>query len=331
MITNSGHDKTSVCWNYHDYGIKVAHGSIIDDAFFSYVCALDDGDEPFDNEDCWIKTNPSLGITIKHEYIREQVTQAKGMPSKESVVRRLNFSQWVGASNPWLSQDVWIGAGAYYSADELIGRRCYGGLDLSSVHDLTSLVLAFEPTELDPVWRLLPYFWLPAEGLLQKGLRDGVDYLTWVKNGHLETTPGKAIDKSFICARIAEITSKFNLLVLGYDRWRIDDLRQIMAIEGIECNLQDFGQGYKDMAPAVDEFERKLISGNMVHNNNPCMTWCAANAVIVADPANNRKPAKDKSTGRIDGIVAAIMAIGKSINTEEEINLSDFINNPIMT
>jgi phage terminase large subunit-like protein len=316
MITNSGHDKQSVCWNYHEYAIKVANGSLEDDSFFSYVCALDKDDEPFEDEDCWVKTNPSLGVTIQKDYIREQVTAAKGMPSKESVVRRLNFSQWVGASNPWLSYDIWMAAGDTYSEEELLGRRCYGGLDLSSVHDLTAMVLAFEPTEKDPNWRLLPYFWLPEEGLYQKGQRDGVDYITWVNEGYLHTTPGKAINKSFVCAKIAEISSKFNLVVLGYDRWRIDDLRSIMDAEGIDVNLQDFGQGYKDMAPAVDEFERKLLSGIMTHNNNPCLTWCAANAIIVSDPANNRKPDKAKSTGRIDGIVAAVMAVGKSLNAD---------------
>jgi phage terminase large subunit-like protein len=150
-------------------------------------------------------------------------------------------------------------------------------------------------------------------------MTDGVDYLSWVNDGFLETTPGKAIDKAFVCQRIAEISSKYNLAILGYDRWRIEDLRQHLVSEGIEVNLQDFGQGFKDMAPAVDEFERRLISGQMTHPGNPCLTWCAANTVIVADPANNRKPAKDKSTGRIDGIVAAIMAIGKSINPEEEV------------
>jgi phage terminase large subunit-like protein len=319
MITNSGFDKQSVCWHYHEYATKVASGVLEDDAFFSYVCAVDKGDEPFEDEECWYKTNPSLGVTIKHEYIREQVTQAKGMPSKESVVRRLNFSQWVGASNPWLSFDIWMGAKSYIDESELIGRRCFGGLDLSSVHDLTALVLAFEPTKDDPHWRLLPFFWLPEDGLYQKGLRDGVDYLSWVKDGHLEVTPGKAIDKSFVCSRLAEISSKYNLAILGYDRWRIDDLRQHLQAEGININLQDFGQGFKDMAPAVDEFERRLIGGQMTHNGNPCLTWCAANAVIVSDPANNRKPAKDKSTGRIDGIVAAVMAIGKSLNQQEEV------------
>jgi phage terminase large subunit-like protein len=304
----------SVCWNYHEYARKVSSGQLIDDSFFGYVCALDKGEDPFKDEKCWPKTNPSLGVTIKAEYLREQVTAAKGMPSKESVVRRLNFSQWVGAASPWIGSDVWMRAGENYTAEYLRGRKCWGGLDLSSTQDLTALVLAFEPTNDDKYWRLLPYFWLPDEGLQRKGERDGVDYLTWVNEGWLETTPGAAIDKGFIVQRIAEIDGMFDLTEIYYDRWRIADLRQQLSNESVDVTLADFGQGFKDMSPAVDIFEKLLLNNEIKHNNNPCLTWCAANAVVTSDPAGNRKPAKDKSTGRIDGIVASIMAVGCSMS-----------------
>jgi len=310
MITNSGHDRTSVCWNYHDYGIKVASGQINDDSFFSYVCAVDEGEDPFVDESCWIKTNPSLGVTINRKYLEEQVTQAKGMPSKESVVRRLNFSQWVGADSPWISSDVWFGCQEEYSVEQLFGRRCWGGLDLSSTQDLTSLVLSFEPTEEDPFWRLLPYFWLPEVGLMKKGERDGVDYLTWVRDGHLETTPGEAVDKAYIVQRLGDIVNQFDLQMIAYDRWRIKDLRTMAENEGLMINFCDFGQGFKDMSPAVDTLETRLINRELKHNGNPALTWCAANTVMMDDPTGNRKPAKNKSTGRIDGIVASVMAIG---------------------
>lgn len=329
MITNSGHDRSSVCWNYHDYATKVASGQIEDDSFFSYVCALDEGENPFTDEDCWIKTNPSLGVTIQKQYLEEQVTQARGMPSKESVVRRLNFSQWVGADSPWISSDVWFGNQEDYSPEMLYGRSCWGGLDLSSTQDLTSLVLMFEPTKTDPVWRMQSYFWLPAVGLQKKGDRDGVDYMTWVRDGHLETTPGEAIDKMYVLHRLAEISSLYDLKTVGYDRWRIQDLRQMADNEGIYIDFSDFGQGFKDMAPAVDEFETRLLARELKHNGNPCMTWCAANTVMADDPAGNRKPAKNKSTGRIDGIVAAVMAVGTSMQ-EQEADINAFINEPIM-
>ncbi|MGZ5532860.1 MAG: terminase TerL endonuclease subunit, partial [Methylomonas sp.] len=297
-------------WNYHDYGIKVASGALNDDSFFSYVCALDEGEDPFLDESCWPKTNPSLGVTIQLQYLREQVIQAKGMPSKESIVRRLNFSQWVGADSPWISSDVWFGCQDSYDASMLQGRRCWGGLDLSSTTDLTSLVLTFEPTEDDPFWRLLPFFWVPAEGLLKKGERDGVDYLTWVREGWLEATPGPAIDKAYIIHRLGDISNQFDLQRIAYDRWRIKDLRTMAENEGLQIEFVDFGQGFKDMSPAVEKLEAGFISGQIKHNGSPPLTWCAANTVMLNDPADNRKPAKNKSTGRIDGIVASVMSVG---------------------
>lgn len=331
MITNSGHDKTTICWDYHDYGAKVAAGQIQDDAFFSYICALDEDDDPINDESCWPKANPSLGITIPHKYLRELVNQARGMPSAESEVRRLNFCQWVGAENPWISSDVWFNAQEEIAPELLKGRACHGGLDLSSTQDLTSLVLEFEPTEQDPVYRYLHYFWLPSEGLKAKSDADNVDYLAWEKAGYLETTPGKAISKLFVIARLAEITQQFDLKMVGYDRWRIEDLKQMLLDEGIDIPLMGYGQGFKDMAPALDEFERVLLNDECKHSVNPVMTWCAANAVIDTDPAGNRKVTKSKATGRVDGVVAGLMATGTRLkmSTEETQNIDDFINNMI--
>ena len=323
MITNSGYDKNTICGVQHDYAVKVAAGMEDDDSLFAYVCALDEGENPFADESCWIKTNPSLGVTIQAKYLRDRVNKARGMPSMESIVRRLNFCEWVGAESPWISSDVWFGAQETYTSEMLYGRRCWAGLDLSSTHDLTALILNFEPTEEDPYWRLLPTFWVPKEGLKEKGDKDGVDYLTWVRDGWLETSPGKAIDKAFVLSRLAEIASEYDLELVAYDRWRIQDLKTMAQNEGIYIEFADFGQGFKDMAPAVDLFESRLISGQQKHNGNPVMTWCAANTVMAEDPAGNRKPAKNKSTGRIDGIVAAVMATGCNLIQVEKYPVID--------
>ena len=320
MITNSGTNKQSACWEYHQYGAKVSAGLIKDDSFFAYICALDDGDDPFKNRKCWIKANPSLGVTIQPKYLEEQVTQARGMPAKEATVRRLNFCQWVEASSPWISGPLWLGAGdEAFDHSLLLDRRCWGGLDLSSVHDLTAFVLAFEPIEADPVWRLLPTFWLPAEGLADKADRDRVPYIAWRDAGHLRTTPGGAISKLHVAHEIAEICSHYEVQSVGYDRWHIKDLLSMIDSEGLVLPpLEAFGQGYKDMAPALNEFETRLINGQLRHMNNPVLTWCAANAVVDTDPAGNRKVAKHKATGRVDGIVASIMAVGRSMQKTEE-------------
>ena len=318
MITNSGHNKNSICWEYHDYGTKVASQQLEDDAFFNYICALDEDDDPLTDENCWPKANPSLGSTIQPQYLRELVKEAKGMPSAESSVLRLNFCRWVGAESPWISSDIWLGAEENIDDGLLFGRKCYAGIDLASTQDLTSCVFLFEPTEVDPVWRIKPYFWLPDYDLKKKSEKDGVDYLQWVKAGYLETTPGKAISKLIIAQRIVSISQDYNLIAAGYDRWRIEDLIQTLADEGQELPLKPYGQGYKDMAPAVSEFESLLLNGSIKHNGNPVLTWCAANAVTESDAHENKKISKAKATGRVDGIVATLNAIGMTLKADDE-------------
>ena len=313
MITNSGADKRSVCWSYHEYACKVAAGQLVDDSFFGYVCALDPEDDPFTDKSCWQKANPLLGITIPYEYIEEQVTAAKGMPSKEAVVRRLNFCQWTDAVSPWIGKDVWMKASdpsVSYDSELLVGRKCYGGLDLSSTTDLTAYTLMFEPTDADPVWRQLTWFWLPKDAIIDKERKDRVPYSTWHTMGWLHLTPGAAIDKRFVLAKVVETTARFNVQSIRYDRWRIEDFKGLCQDEGVVLPLEPFGQGFKDMAPAVDEYERLLIDEQVKHDGNPVLTWNAASAVLATDPAGNRKPTKQRATGRIDGIVASVMAAG---------------------
>jgi len=334
MITNSGTERLSVCWDYHDYAGKVAAGVLEDDSFFGYVCGLDQGDDPFDDEACWAKANPSLEHGIPGmKYLREQVTQARGMPSKEATVRRLNFCEWVAADNPAISRDAWIATQDEAFDEALLpGRRCWAGLDLSSTQDLTALVLMFEPSEADPVWRMVPWFWLPEEGLAKKGDQDRVPYLAWKQAGHLDTTPGRAINKRHVLHQLVDVAERYDLQAIGFDRWRVADLIALIDDEGLSLPpLVEVGQGFKDMSPAVDEFERRLINAELRHQGHPVLTWCAANAIYSEDPAGNRKVDKKKATGRVDGIVAALMAtaitLGEQVDTDD---ISDFLRAPII-
>lgn len=340
MITNSGSNKRGPCWEYHEYGARVASGALVDDGFFAYICSLDEGDDPIQDESCWFKSNPSLqdADLPGMKYLREQVTEARGMPSKEAMVRRLNFCEWTGAESPWISWDVWSQAEERVPMSLLKNRPSVGGLDLSSTTDLTAFVLLFYPTYEDPHWRLLPYFWIPDHELDKREARDKVPYAAWIKSRDLETTPGRAISKLHVLRRMQTICDFFQVDKIAFDRWRIEDMRQLMNEYDITLpELVEFGQGFKDMGPAVDEFERRLLGmvepnpesadasaelfddalsteavESLRHDGNPVMTWCAGNAVIVSDPANNRKADKAKATGRIDGIIAAIMATGIS-------------------
>lgn len=319
MITNSGTSRQSVCWEYHDYGAKVSAGTLQDDTFFGYVCANDVDDkgkeiDPFDHPEEWAKTNPSLGVTIQREYLEKQIREARGMPSKEATVRRLNFCQWVESASPWISGAIWLGLGRDYSLEQYRGRRAWGGLDLSSTTDLTSLVLWIEPQGPDDPWRMVPFFWIPGDNLMERVKKDRVPYDVWIKAGHIETTEGSAVDKLAVCRRIVQLADVVAIQEIAYDRWRIEDLKQAAISNDIVLPpLAAFGQGFASMSPALAEFEARILNGQVVHNNNPCLTWNAANAVTVQDDAENKKLSKSKATGRIDGIVAATMGCGRTI------------------
>lgn len=321
MITNSGTDKRTVCWDYHDYGAKVSAGSLTDDSFFAFICALDEGDDPFKDEACWGKANPSLAHGIPGmKYLREQVTQARGMPSKEATIRRLCFCEWTEAASPWISADLWFACQPKPppTLASLYGRTGVAGLDLSSTQDLTSLVVALDPTDDDPIARIIPYFWLPGDALHEKAERDRVPYLAWRDAGYLEAVPGRAINKLFVLRRLAEVSAMFDLREIAADRWRVEDYEALIEQEGLSLPpFFKFGQGFKDMGPAVDEFERLLLDQLLAHDGNPVMTWNAANAVTDEDPAGNRKLSKQRATGRIDGIVAGVMAVGRLVGVTE--------------
>ncbi|MBY0474207.1 MAG: phage terminase small subunit P27 family [Nitrosomonas sp.] len=332
MITNSGSDKKTPCGIHHDYAIEVATGRRVDDEFFAYVCALDEGDDPFQDKKCWHKVNPSLrfGLPTKR-YLMGQVKDAKGMPSKEAIVRRLNFCQWTEAKSPWISRDVWTNARKVYDWRDLQGRKAYGGLDLGSTTDLTGLVLWVEPVSPGEPWHIVPFAWLPEDGLGQKEELDRVPYFAWKTAGFLETTPGRAISKRFILQRIVELQDCFDIQCIAYDRWRMEDLIQMASDDGYNLpELVPFGQGYKDMSPALEMFETALLNNEIVHNGHPIMTMCAANSVTAQDPAGNRKLDKVKATGRIDLMVAAVMGAGVALTAVREIDIDEFINRPII-
>lgn len=323
MITNAGHNRMGPCWGYHEYGAKVASGEVVDDAFFPYVCALDEEDDPFASEDCWLKANPSLqdADLPGMKYIREQVVEAKGMPSKESIVRRLNFCQWTDAESPWIGGEVWRGAQRDFDWQDLRGRRAVAGLDLSSTTDLTGMVFLVEPVEAGEPWLLVPFAYLPDVELQRKADTDRVPFVQWKAEGYLDTTPGRAISKRVILQKLSAMCDFFEIICVGYDRWRIEDLLAMAADDGISLpEMKPVGQGYKDFSPALETFERMLLNGEIAHAGHKVLDWCMSNAVIEQDGAENRKLSKEKATGRIDLAVAAVMAAGlinTSVATEQ--------------
>jgi len=317
MITNSGYDKTSVCWEYHAMGAKIACGQLQNDEFFAYICSLDDEDIEDDkylsDEKLWAKVNPSLDAGIPgYDYIRGQVNEAWGMSSKMATVKRLCFCQWTEAENPAISREAWMACqDKDYDVDILKGRRCWGGLDLSAVNDLTAFALMFEPSGDDLFWRLRVWFWIPGVGLVRKSDIDHVPYIAWRDAGYVTAIDRKTVEYEFVIVKISEICSEFDVQKIAFDRWKIKDFQKDMARTGATLpEMVEMGQGFQSMSPAIKVFETKLIQGTMRHDGNPCLTWNAANVVAVSDAAENKKYDKSRSTGRIDGIIATVMACG---------------------
>jgi phage terminase large subunit-like protein len=291
-----------------DYGEKVSTGVIPD---LSFVCHLHSTprDSPLMDEAGWYTANPGLGDYRSLEEMRTTMRRAEKIPSLENSCRVYYLNQRVGSESPFLSVDVWEAcAGEIDTTIFTDGRPVYGGLDLSARADLTALVLAAADDE-DRL-HLWPFVWTPQDSLADRAERDRVPYETWVRQEQLMTTPGSTVDYDWVAAEVADITAGMNIARVNYDRWRIDIFRQALARQGYALPLLPFGQGYRDMSPAVEAFEEAALSGKLVHGGHPVLRLCVANAVVSRDPAGNRKLDKAKAYGRIDAAVAAVMAVG---------------------
>lgn len=277
------------------------------------------------DEEAWKDANPALGIFRSYEDLREQAIQAERMPSSENAFRNLCLNQRVEANNPFISKAVWLENGD--EPDTMVGKKIYGGLDLSSVSDLTALVLVSEDGDVEST------FWLPADGLIDKSKNDRVPYDIWNGQGHLLTTPGRAIEYEYIADYLRGIFDSYNIEKMAFDRYNMKFLRPWLEKVGFSDDelekFVEFGQGFVSMSPAIRELESKLLQKKLKHGNHPVLTMCAANATIIMDPAGNRKFTKTKSTGRIDGMVALAMAVGVMPTSIEQGDFEGFLLNPL--
>lgn len=266
--------------------------------------------------DAWKAANPALGIFRSLDDLREQMTQAQRMPSMENTARNLLLNQRVSTESPFVSPDVWRACAG--PVQPFYDCPVFCGLDLSARTDLTSLVIV---GQVDGVWHVVPHFWTPEQGLIDRAKRDRAPYDLWHKQGYLHTTPGATVDYEFVAQEMAEILSDLTVEAVAYDRWRIDLLRKELDKIGAEVPLVEWGQGYRDMAPALDALEAELLNGRIAHGAHPVLTMCAANATVTKDPTGARKLDKSRATGRIDGMQALAMAMGAAARAEETGNL----------
>jgi len=328
IITTAGEEGAETVYaQEHDYARKVVEGLIEDDTLFAYIATSDEGDDVFDPA-TWAKVNPNLGISVKLDDMRRQAEKARKSPSALNAFKRLRLNIRTSETQHAFGAELWMACGAPVDVDSLRGRKCYAGLDLSAKNDLTALVLVFDPVEDGAPADVLPFFWVPAHDLPGREDRDRVPYALWRDQGFINTVEGKTIDYGWVAEKIGTLAAEYDIQGIAFDRWRIDDLLRELARAGVDAwidtgkvgeeisgavRLLPWGQGFKDMNPAAEALEDALLDGRLRHGKHPVLTWNAANAVLQQDPAGLGKFAKNKSTGRIDGVVALAMALGLAV------------------
>ena len=267
------------------------------------------------DESAWKAANPALGLFRSEDDLREQMSQAQRMPSMENSARNLLLNQRVSTDAPFISPDVWAACKGGITSDTTFDGPVFAGLDLSGRVDLSALVLIGQDD--DGVWHVQPHFWTPEQGLHDRARRDRAPYDVWHRQGYLRTTPGATVDYSHVAADMLDILDGLDVRAIAFDRWRINELRRELDRLGADLPLIEHGQGFKDMAPALDALEAELLNGRIAHGGHPVLTMCAANATTTRDPAGNRKLDKAKATGRIDGLQALAMAMGAASRATE--------------
>lgn len=313
IITTAGNDRHSIAYELHTKAVDILEGRRVDPTFYPVVYGLKD-DEDWEDEANWYKVNPSLGYTVDIERLRDAYREAKQNPADEIIFKWLRCNMWVSSTVAWIPDAIYMRGNEPIDMDALAGRDCYAGLDLSSTGDITALVLIFPPRDEEEKYVLLPYFWIPEETIPRRVKANSVPYDIWEKQGYIMSTEGNVIHYDFIEKFIMDLSEKYHILEFAVDRWNATQM--IQNLEGEGFTIIPFGQGFSSMSAPTKEFYRLLMEGRIIHGGNPVLRWMAGNVVIDTDPAGNIKVTKAKSKEKIDGIVAAIMALDRCIRQE---------------
>lgn len=325
IITTSGSNRQSVCFEQHEYTEKILTGVLEDDEHFGIIYTLD-GEEkgpggevvrPEDDwteEANWIKANPNLGVSVKIDDLRRKVRKAKEAIAAQNSLKRLHFDIWTQSSVRWLSADAWRECAHPVDYEALKGQECYAGLDLSTNIDLSAFVMVFPPQEQETLYRVIARIFVPEENILRRSQKDRVPYDAWVNAGYITATPGNVIDYDWIFDQILKDAAFYNLREVAFDAWGADWIRTKLEEEGL--TMIEFRQGTKSMNGPTQALEKMVLAGELAHGGNPVLTWCADNVIVTMDPSGRIKPDKAKSTERIDPIVALIMGIARAMLRE---------------
>ena len=310
LITTAGTDTRSICYETHQKAKDILEGRKIDPTFYPVIYGADEGDDWTDPK-VWKKANPSLGITVGIDKVKAACESAKQNPAEENSFRQLRLNQWVKQAVRWMPMEKWDRCAFAASEDALEGRVCYGGLDLSSTTDITAFVLVFPPLDEEDKYTVLPYFWIPEDNIDLRVRRDHVPYDVWERQGYLQTTEGNVVHYGYIEKFIERLGERFNIREIAFDRWGA--VQMVQNLEGMGFTVVPFGQGFKDMSPPTKELMKLVLEERIAHGGHPVLRWMMDNIYIRTDPAGNIKPDKEKSTEKIDGAVATIMALDRAI------------------
>jgi phage terminase large subunit-like protein len=310
IITTAGDDNPeSVYAQENGYACQILDGTAKDDAVFVYIATIDKGDK-WDDPKAWAKANPNLGVSVKLADLERQAHKAAKSPSSLAAFKRLRLNVRQAAAERAVDMVEWAknSEGKFDPAD-LHGRRCWGGLDLSSKIDISASVKLFEPLEPGGRMPVVCRFWMPLDTLEARSERDKVQYRRWVDEGWIETTAGNVIDHAEIGNAILEDQRHYEIQSIGYDSWNATQLAVSLASDGVP--MFEFIQGTRSYASPTIEFEALVAAYKLDHGGNPVLAWMASNLHFSRDKNNNKMPNKQHSTGRIDGMSALIMAIGR--------------------
>ncbi len=318
IITTAGDDSPeSVYASENDYATKVLQGANDDDNMFAFITTIDKGDA-WDDPKSWAKANPNLGVSVKLDDLERQALKAKKSPQGQTAFKRLRLNVRSSSIESAIDMEVWaLNGGERRDPADLKGRKCWAGLDLSSKIDISAWVKLFEPDEPGGRFIVLPRFWMPADTLETRIEKDRTaQYRQWVDEGYIEVTPGNVIDHSEIERAVAADKDDFELQSVAYDPWNATQMSAKLLSEGVP--MVEFIQGLRSYSEPTKELINWLVDKKLDHGNNPVLRWMAANLKTHRDKNENVMPHKLHSTGRIDGMTALIMAIGRHIQPEEE-------------
>jgi len=312
-ITTAGFDRNSICWEQHEYARKVLKGIVEDESFFAYIRAAneDPNEGPVDDwtsREAWYKANPSLGVTISEEAFAAECREAQEKPTLQNSFKRYRLNIWTSADVRWMPMDKWDFSEGSVDPRMLVGKPCFGGLDLSTTLDITACVFVF-PWD-DGIYKVHPLFWIPEENMRERSTRDRVPYEVWARQGLVRTTPGNVVDYAWIEKDILEFAERHKVEEIAYDQWNATEIIQRLTDAGLV--MVPIRQGFASMSGPMKQTEALVYAGKLHHGGNPVLRWMADNVQASIDPAGNMKPDKGRSRERIDGIVAAIMALGRA-------------------